>query len=31
MVITPVPGVFEFGGVKVEFKDGINAIGHDIF
>ncbi len=31
MVITPVPGTFEFGGKTVELKAGINAIGHDIF
>ena len=30
MVITPVPGTFEFGGKTVELKAGINAIGHDI-
>ena len=30
MVVTPVPGTFEFGGKTVELKAGINAIGHDI-
>ena len=30
-VVTPVPGVFEFGGKTVELNAGINAIGHDIF